>query len=106
MNKQSGEHLDVAGVPHGCDVILVSGDFSGGQLYLKDLNILLTLEPGNLVMFDGTVQRHRILAFDGPQRVSHVFFVHQSVVATQVGNVTNVRGFALRGTNGTGRADN
>ena len=27
-------------------------------------------------------------------------------VATQVGNVTNARGFALRGTNGTGRADN
>lgn len=84
MNKQSGEHLDKAGVPHGCDIIIVTGDFQGGHLFLKDLNVLVTLEPGGLVLFDGTVQRHRILAFDGPQRVSHVFFVHQSVL-TELG---------------------
>lgn len=79
MNKQSGEHLDISGVRHGVDVIVVTGEFGGGQLYLKDLNVLLDLEPGDLVIFDGTVQRHRILSFDGPQRVSHVFFAHQSV---------------------------
>lgn len=79
MNKRSGEHLDASGVRKGWDVIVASGDFTGGDLYLKDMNIRTTLAPGDVVLFDGTAQRHSIMPFEGPQRMSHVFFVHQSV---------------------------
>lgn len=97
MNKQSGEHLDVSGVHHGCDVIVVTGDFGRGELYLRDLNLVLALEPGDLVLFDGTLQRHCILPFDGPQRVSHVFFVHQSIL-TELGlDTANLQDPTLQG---------
>ncbi|KAF8593857.1 hypothetical protein BDV93DRAFT_397344, partial [Ceratobasidium sp. AG-I] len=79
MNKRSAEHLDKAGLRHACDVIVASGDFKGGDLYLKDANVQAALEPGDLALFDGTVQRHSILPFEGPQRMSHIFFVHRSV---------------------------
>jgi len=79
MNKQSGRHLDKAGVRHGGDMLVASGDFSGADLYLHDANIRTSFMAGDVFFFDGTVQRHEIMDFRGPQRMSHVFFVHQSV---------------------------
>ncbi|KAF8593937.1 hypothetical protein BDV93DRAFT_414862, partial [Ceratobasidium sp. AG-I] len=79
MNKQSAEHLDTAGLPHAWDAILASGEFTGGDMFFKDANVQTAIGPGDLALFDGTVQRHAVLPFEGPQRMSHVFFVHRSV---------------------------
>ncbi|KAF8599815.1 hypothetical protein BDV93DRAFT_406781, partial [Ceratobasidium sp. AG-I] len=79
MNKQSGEHIDVSGLRRGWDVIVAGGEFTGGAIYFRDMNILVRFEPGTMIAFDGTAQRHQIEKFSGCQRNSHVFFVHQSV---------------------------
>lgn len=79
-NKQSGVHLDVSGVRRACDVIVPAGNFTGGDLYCMDMGVRVKdLAAGDVAIFDGTAQRHQILRFKGPQRYSHVFFVHQSV---------------------------
>ncbi|CUA77145.1 hypothetical protein RSOLAG22IIIB_12564 [Rhizoctonia solani] len=80
MNKESGEHLDMNGVRRGWDVLLALGDFEGGSLYLRDLNVRVPFLPGTLVAFDGTRQRHLIEEFTGCQRISLVHFVHKSTV--------------------------
>ncbi|EUC57547.1 2OGFeDO family oxygenase domain protein [Rhizoctonia solani AG-3 Rhs1AP] len=79
FNKQSAQHLDVSGVHRGWDILVAMGDFEGGALYLKDMNVRIPFRPGTLIAFDGTAQRHEIGSFTGPQRISHVYFVHSSV---------------------------
>ncbi|KAG9088167.1 hypothetical protein FRC07_012646 [Ceratobasidium sp. 392] len=78
-NRQSGEHLDKSGVRRGWDVILAAGEFNGGEMFFKDIRFIVSFRPGTLLAFDGTAQRHVILPFTGQQRISHVFFLHQSV---------------------------
>jgi hypothetical protein len=77
-NRQTGQHVDVNGIRRGVDILLAVGNFSGGTLYLKDVNICIPFLPGALVAFDGTAQRHAIEEFQG-ERQSHVLFVHWSV---------------------------
>lgn len=79
MNRQSGEHLDKNGVRRAWDILVAAGDFRGGALFLKDLNTRIEFLPGTLIAFDGTAQRHEVEPFGGAQRISHVFFIHQSV---------------------------
>lgn len=79
MNRTSGEHLDSNGLRRGFDGLLAAGKFHGGDLLLKDLNLQVRFEPGTLILFDGTSQRHSILDWSGEQRISNAFFVHRSV---------------------------
>ncbi|KAG8716652.1 hypothetical protein FRC08_009075 [Ceratobasidium sp. 394] len=79
VNQETGEHLDVKGVRRGMDVIVAGGYYTGGELYLIDLDAEIPLLPGTLAAFDGTTQRHRIQKFEGSFRFSHVYFVHHSV---------------------------
>lgn len=79
MNRQSGEHLDEHGIRRGLDVLLAAGDFRGGDLFFKDMNVRVSMGPGTLVAFDGTSQRHAIEQWSGAQRISNAFFVHRYV---------------------------
>lgn len=79
MNRTSGEHLDSHGLRRGFDGLLAAGTFAEGDLYFKDMNVRLKFEPGTLVLFDGTAQRHSVLGWTGDQRISNAFFVHRSV---------------------------
>ncbi|KAG9118823.1 hypothetical protein FRC07_006474, partial [Ceratobasidium sp. 392] len=80
VNRQSGEHLDQNGVRRGFDVIIAAGEFTGGDFYFKDMHVRCPFLPGDLVMFDGTAQRHKIEPFEGRIRLSHVYFAHRSVM--------------------------
>ncbi|KAG8724121.1 hypothetical protein FRC09_000268 [Ceratobasidium sp. 395] len=78
-NQETGMHLDSKGVRRGMDVLIAGGYFTGGQLYLVDMNVEIEFLPGTLIAFDGTAQRHLIRKFEGDLRFSHVYFVHDSV---------------------------
>ncbi|KAG9089722.1 hypothetical protein FRC07_012268, partial [Ceratobasidium sp. 392] len=84
VNRETGEHLDRLGVRRAWDVIVAAGDFSGGEFHFRDMNLFCPFLPGDMVAFDGTAQRHRIQKFTGPLRLSHVYFIHQSVL-TELG---------------------
>ncbi|CAE6472640.1 unnamed protein product [Rhizoctonia solani] len=79
FNKKSAEHIDTSGVHRGWDILVAGGDFEGGGLFFKDLNMRIPFGPGDIIAFDGTAQRHAIEPFTGPQRISHVYFIHDSV---------------------------
>ncbi|KAG8705639.1 hypothetical protein FRC09_002837, partial [Ceratobasidium sp. 395] len=78
-NRETGIHTDSKGVRRGMDVLVAAGDFTGGELVLHDLNVVIPFLPGTLIAFDGTAQRHSIRTFSGTCRLSHVYFCHQSV---------------------------
>lgn len=78
-NRQSGEHLDSNGLRRGIDGLYAAGDFTGGQVYFKDLAIKVDFLPGTVLLFDGTSQRHAIESWDGAQRFSFALFVHRGV---------------------------
>ncbi|QRV79305.1 2OG-Fe(II) oxygenase family protein [Ceratobasidium sp. AG-Ba] len=80
VNQQSGEHIDTKGVRRAWDVLVAAGEFEGGEIYLVDSDIHIPFMPGDMVAFDGTSQRHEIRPFNGKLRISHVYFVHRSVL--------------------------
>ncbi|KAG8725797.1 hypothetical protein FRC10_007834, partial [Ceratobasidium sp. 414] len=80
VNRETGEHLDRLGVRRAWDVIIAAGDFDGGDFFLRDMNVRCPFRPGDLVAFDGTAQRHKIERFTGRIRLSHVYFIHRSVL--------------------------
>ncbi|KAG8722294.1 hypothetical protein FRC08_004530 [Ceratobasidium sp. 394] len=79
VNRQSGEHFDQWGIVNGTDVLLASGDFSGGEIVFDDLHVQTAFLPRAAVFFDGTVYRHRILPWTGNQRLSTAYFAHRFV---------------------------
>ncbi|QRV77079.1 2OG-Fe(II) oxygenase family protein [Ceratobasidium sp. AG-Ba] len=89
VNRQSGEHLDRQGVRRAWDVIVAGGKYTGGDFFFKDMNLRCPFLPGDLVAFDGTAQRHQIESFAGNLRLSHVYFVHRSVLE-ELGIPTNL----------------
>ncbi|KAG8794681.1 hypothetical protein FRC12_022576 [Ceratobasidium sp. 428] len=84
VNRQTGEHLDRMGVRRAWDVIVAGGDFHGGGFFFRDMKVRCPFRPGDMVAFDGTAQRHSIEGFTGTLRVSHVYYIHQSVL-TELG---------------------
>jgi hypothetical protein len=56
MNCQTGEHQDSKGVRQGLDVLVAARDFTGGAMFLRDLNVWIPFQPGTLIAFDGTAQ--------------------------------------------------
>lgn len=79
MNRTSGEHLDSHRLRRGFNGLLAAREFHDGDLLLKDLNVQVRFEPGTLILFDGTSQRHSILEWGREQRISNAFFMHRSV---------------------------
>lgn len=79
MNRTSGEDLDSNGIRRGWDGLLAVGMFTGGNIFFKDMNLQVEFEPGALVFFDGTAQRHSIMEWYSEQRISNVFFVQRFV---------------------------
>jgi hypothetical protein len=79
VNRQSGEHFDKWGIRKGFDVLLAAGDFTGGEITFKDLNLRTAFLPGTAVFFDGTAYRHSIGNWQGKQRISNALFVHGSI---------------------------
>ncbi|KAG8770305.1 hypothetical protein FRC12_004369 [Ceratobasidium sp. 428] len=80
VNRQTGEHLDRMGVRRAWDVIIAGGDYRGGGFYFRDMNVRCPFRPGDMVAFDGTAQRHLIEEYTGTLRVSHVYYIHKSVL--------------------------
>ncbi|KAG9121728.1 hypothetical protein FRC07_002193, partial [Ceratobasidium sp. 392] len=80
VNRETGKHLDWLGVRRTWDVIVAAGDFSGGEFHFCDMNQFCLFLPGDMVTFDGTAQRHQIQTFTGQLRLSHIYFIHQSVL--------------------------
>ncbi|KAG9125853.1 DNA-directed RNA polymerase II subunit rpb1 [Ceratobasidium sp. 392] len=84
VNRQTGEHLDRMGVRRAWDVIVAGGDFNGGGFFFRNMKVRCPFRLGDMVAFDGTAQQHSIEGFTGTLRVSHVYYIHQSVL-TELG---------------------
>ncbi|KAG8734047.1 hypothetical protein FRC12_018669 [Ceratobasidium sp. 428] len=79
VNREAAEHLDRKGVRRAWDIILVAGDYTGGDLWIRNMKLFCPLLPGDLVAFDGTCHRHQVMPYTGSLRISHVYYIHQSV---------------------------
>ncbi|KAG9096419.1 hypothetical protein FS749_008530 [Ceratobasidium sp. UAMH 11750] len=56
VNQETSKHLDVNGIWHSMDVIVAGGYYTGGKLFLIDLDVQIPPLPGPLVTFDSTTQ--------------------------------------------------
>jgi len=72
------EHRDTSDFQNGLCWVLVFGEFTGGELVLKEPNITIQLKPGDLVCFKSYSITHYVKPFQG-QRNSLVFFTHHNM---------------------------
>jgi hypothetical protein len=70
-------HMDVADKKDGLCWIVPFGRFTGGQLILKELNVLVNLKCGDVIAFQSSQLTHFNLTVSTGRRHSAVFFTHQ-----------------------------
>ncbi|KAG8682466.1 hypothetical protein FRC11_014846, partial [Ceratobasidium sp. 423] len=74
-NHATHKHQDCGGVVHGLEFLLLTGDFSGGDLYLQDLN----LKAGYFCAFDGKLFTHEVGPWEGIEHMCFIYFVKWNI---------------------------
>ncbi|KAJ7643175.1 hypothetical protein DFH06DRAFT_934062, partial [Mycena polygramma] len=72
----SPAHLDTSDLPDGWPSLGAEGDFTGGDLIARELNLRSFYWPGDFLAIRGRIVRHAAPEFEGPQRISMAFFTH------------------------------
>jgi hypothetical protein len=78
-NRQTLLHIDRTDPVRAWVPLLTLGKFRKGHLWVPRLNLRLSYEPGTFVVLRGHILPHEVEAWEGGQRVSMVWFTHQSV---------------------------
>ncbi|KKY34505.1 hypothetical protein UCDDA912_g05508 [Diaporthe ampelina] len=78
VNQMTYEHQDTGDWHHGFAFLLPMGDFSGGDLVLRELGLQVEAPPGCLQMFRGRELRHSITKWTG-RRFVCVNVTHEAV---------------------------
>jgi hypothetical protein len=83
-NARTGIHFDYG--DFGLCVVIALGDFQGGHLCLRGVNIAVELKRGEVLVFDSNVVPHFNLSKEGA-RHSLVFYMDKSLKKwLEVGN--------------------
>ena len=76
--NQTEAHRDVKEAQYGYSCILAAGDFTGGALVLYELEMVVEMAPGDLVLFPDCLITHRNESAEG-KRISIVTFTQENV---------------------------
>ena len=77
FNVTSNYHWDDKDDPNGLCVLVALGDFEGGELCFPQLQIVVKLKPGQVVIFPSYLLLHGNLPITKGIRFSIVYFVHK-----------------------------
>ncbi|KAH8777452.1 hypothetical protein F5883DRAFT_350136, partial [Diaporthe sp. PMI_573] len=78
VNLMTYEHRDTGDWHHGYAFLIPVGDYSGGDLVLRELGLQVEAPPGCLQMFRGRELRHSITKWTG-RRFVCVSVTHEAV---------------------------
>lgn len=78
-NRQTPLHPDRLDPAQSWAVLLVSGPFKGGHLYIPRLKLRLRYRAGDMIFLRGGILPHEVEAWEGGQRVSIAHFTHKSL---------------------------
>jgi hypothetical protein len=76
FNTISGYHWDESDDPNSLCFLIALGEFEGGELYFPQLNIIIKLKPGQIVVFPSHLLLHGNFIVTKGIRYSIVYFVH------------------------------
>ena len=77
-NRQTPLHRDGRGARYCADFLSILGNFTGGDLFLPDLNIKLEWLPNSACMFDGRTFAHEVMPWTGEKRLCLVNYIWKS----------------------------
>jgi hypothetical protein len=77
-NRRTANHADSTDPVTAWVTLIVLGEFTKGDLYIKRLNLRLFYEPGTIIIIRGHILPHEVEIWEGGQRVSIVHFTHES----------------------------
>ena len=81
FNSQT-PHKDNRNPPAEWTPIHAGGDFTeGGGLFIEELNLRIRYLPGDLIFIRGRLLTHGVAQWEGGQRISAVYFTHESLWA-------------------------
>ncbi|GJN93369.1 hypothetical protein Rhopal_006422-T1 [Rhodotorula paludigena] len=78
-NQTVDAHRDGQDAKFGWLAETVAGRFSGGEMFLPQLGIVIPLQPGDLLLIRSALLEHCVLPFEG-ERYAVVAFRHQSTL--------------------------
>jgi len=71
-------HRDTADYQNGICLVVVGGEFTGGELSFPELKMKFAVQPGDVIAFRSYLLVHEVLNYNG-ERYSAVFFQDQNV---------------------------
>jgi hypothetical protein len=80
FNKQTDRHRDTNSAKNGADLLYTLGKFKGGDLFLEALNVRMSYGPNTLVVLRGSLLYHKVLPFEGEQRICLAYYFHETVL--------------------------
>ena len=75
----SGTHQDVKDYTRGFNCVLPYGEFTGADLVLWQLKLMVELRPGDVFMFYGSLIAHNVTGIESGERCSVDMFCHGNV---------------------------
>ncbi|KAG9127602.1 hypothetical protein FRC07_011776 [Ceratobasidium sp. 392] len=78
FNRETALHRDNKGFCNAMDVLVLLGDFVGGDLHFPDLNLRVEWKPGFMCAFDGYTFAHEVMPWQGPQRTCLINYCRAS----------------------------
>lgn len=79
FNRRTPRHKDITGGEISWDGLWPIGDYQGGDLHFADLNFTSYYGPDTFVLLRGGKLAHEVLDWEGPLRISVVYFSHKEV---------------------------
>jgi hypothetical protein len=79
FNRQTCLHADTTDPSKAWVPLMVLGRCKKGYMWIPRLNLRLAYEPGAIVYIRGHILPHEVEVWEGGQRVSVVYFTHQSL---------------------------
>ncbi|KAG9098872.1 hypothetical protein FS749_002740 [Ceratobasidium sp. UAMH 11750] len=77
-NRQTKLHRDANGAPYCAEFLTLLGDFTGGDLFLPDINLTLEWLPNSACMFDGRTFAHEVRPWQGTRRICLVNYIWET----------------------------
>lgn len=79
-NGATPKHYDGFDVHEGWSALLAMGQFTGGELCVENVGVVMNFAPGTLILLCGSALPHEVCQFAGGQRFSLAHFAHADVM--------------------------
>ncbi|KAJ3123544.1 hypothetical protein HK098_001847 [Nowakowskiella sp. JEL0407] len=84
INRTSPCHLDLHDWDDGFCMVVNTGEFEGGNIFIYELQLQIDAPPGSIVLLKSSLLRHGSTSWTGKFRFTNVYFCREETMRTRI----------------------